>query len=397
MSGEFLGGLGQYQVREVIRRGGMSTVFKAYQASLDRFVALKVLPFSDDPTVVARFEREARAIARLAHPNIVPIYDYGEFDGRPYIVVQYVDGGHSLADLLGRPIEPAQALRLMIGVLAGLGCAHAQGIVHRDVKPGNILLPSPTWPMLTDFGVARVAGSRGLTQQGLIVGTPAYMAPEQVFGLAVDGRTDLYSAGVVLYEMVTGRVPFDAPNPVAALQMHAYEPPAPPRSLNRGLDDGFDDVLLRSLAKRADLRYQTASDMSADLEALLRGARPAVPDWLDATRPEVLFEQGVQAFREGRWEDAIERLRQVAAADPTDEDAEAMLHAAATEHQRAHRSQEPAPGNDSWSTITIPISFPAIDAPERVGADPVQAGLTVPIDLSALVRAADDDDPTPPR
>jgi serine/threonine protein kinase len=398
MTGEVLSRLGPYEVREIIRRGGMSTVFKAYQPSLDRYVALKVLPYTDDRTAVARFEQEARAIAQLAHPNIVPIYDFGEFDGQLYIAVQHVEGGHSLADVLGRPMEPAHALRLMIGVLAALGCAHQRGIVHRDVKPGNILLPFPEWAMLTDFGVARVVGmgSGRLTQQGLIIGTPAYMAPEQAFGLEVDGRTDLYAAGVVLYEMLTGSVPFDAENPVAALQMHAYEPPAPPRSRNPDLDEDVDNVLLRALAKRADERYQTAVEMRADLEALLAGARPAARDWVDAGRPELLFEEGVRAFREGRWADAIGRLSQVAAADPADEDVEAMLEVARVEYARAQLDHEPAPQRDPWGTVNIPFPFLPRVGPEHLPADPDRPWATAPIDLSALVRAPVDDDRSPP-
>src|SRR5262245_13737886 len=245
--------LGQYQLREIVRRGGMSTVYKAYQPSLDRWVAVKVLAHPGDPQFVARFEREARCIARLQHPNIVPIHDYGEQDGQVYLVVQYVEGGRTLDDLLGEPMEPAAACELIGHVLGALGYAHERGIVHRDIKPGNVLMPSTSWPMLADFGIARVLleeeeGSR-LTQQGVVVGTAAYMAPEQAFGTPVDERTDLYSAGVMLYEMVTGEVPFTADSPVATLMKQAYEQPPPARGVRPDLPGEIEAILVKALAK----------------------------------------------------------------------------------------------------------------------------------------------------
>jgi hypothetical protein len=329
--------VGQYLVGDVIRRGGMSMVFKAYQPALDRYVALKVLPFTDDPTVVARFKLEARAIAQLEHPNVVPIYEYGEHDGHLYIAMQYVAGGRSLVDAIDGAIEPTRAIRLIVGVLTGLGFAHEHGIVHRDVKPANVLLPYPVWPMLTDFGVAKVVtGPQGrrLTREGLIIGTPAYMAPEQAFALPVDGRTDIYAAGVVLYEMLTGSVPFVAQSPAEALQMHAYEPAPAPSTRKPGLDPRLDDVVLRALAKDPAARYQCAADMVDALEALLHSAdADAAPGEREVERD--LFELGVQAFRDGRWEDAIGHLGQLAATEPANEDVEALLEVALREHEAA--------------------------------------------------------------
>jgi serine/threonine-protein kinase len=225
--------LGRYELREVVGRGGMATVYKAYQPSLDRLVAVKVLAYPGDPEFAARFQREARSIAALEHPNIVRVHDYGEQDGQAYLVVQYVEDGRTLVDLLGAPTPPLEALELVGHVLAGLGYAHARGVIHRDVKPSNILLASPTWPMLADFGIAKLLADEAakLTLTGLVVGTAAYMAPEQALRLPVDARTDLYAVGVVLYELLTGRVPFEADTPVAMLMRQAYEPPPPPHAV----------------------------------------------------------------------------------------------------------------------------------------------------------------------
>src|SRR5215212_11338347 len=171
---------GQYTIIEPIRQGGMSTVYKAYQESLDRYVAIKVLAYNNDPQFVARFKREARAIAQLQHPNILPIYDSNEQDGMLYLVMQYIENGTTLGDLLDEPIESGRALRLIGKVLDALSYAHELGIVHRDIKPANVLLPSPDWPMLADFGISKLLGDFNpqLTATGTIVGTAAYLAPE---------------------------------------------------------------------------------------------------------------------------------------------------------------------------------------------------------------------------
>jgi len=276
--------LGQYQLRQVIRRGGMSTVYLGYQPSLDRLVAVKVLAFPGDPEFAARFEREARSIAALQHPNILAVYDYGEEEDQAYLVVQYVEDGRTLVDLLREPQPPLRCLELLERVLAGLGYAHERGIVHRDVKPSNILMASPDWPMLADFGIAKLlleSDREPITRQGFIVGTAAYMAPEQGFGLPVDARTDLYSAGVVLFEMLTGRVPFKADTPMAAMVAAAYEPPPPLKELNPQLPGELEAVVLRALAKDPAERYQSADEMAAALRTV-RGElqQPAASDFV---------------------------------------------------------------------------------------------------------------------
>ena len=193
--------LGQYHLIEAIGHGSMATVYKAYQESLDRHVAIKVLLSNRDPQFAARFKREARAIAALQHHNILPIYDYGEQNGLLYFVMQYVDSGVTLHDLLGKPMPPVQALRVAGHVLAALEYAHRRGVIHRDIKPANILMPEPNWALLADFGIAKLVNdSQHLTLTGFIIGTAMYMAPEQAAGRPADARTDLYALGVVLFQ-----------------------------------------------------------------------------------------------------------------------------------------------------------------------------------------------------
>ncbi|HEX9438122.1 MAG TPA: protein kinase, partial [Roseiflexaceae bacterium] len=289
--------LGQYQLTEVIRRGGMSTVYKAYQPSLERYVAVKVLMHERDPQFAARFKREARAIAQLQHHNILPIYDYGEQENVLFLVLQYIENGQTLGDMLGAPMAVPTALRLMSHVLGALQYAHERGIIHRDIKPANVLMPSPTWPMLADFGIAKLMNDnqQRLTVPGLIVGTAAYMAPEQATGQPIDARTDLYAAGVMLYEMVTGRVPFDADTPMAVLTKHVYEAPPPPRSLNPDLPAAVEAALLKALAKDPAARYQTAAAMAADLGRLANQIE------LGRARGQItgFYQAGVRAFEAG--------------------------------------------------------------------------------------------------
>jgi serine/threonine protein kinase len=180
MTDELIGSqLGQYHIIELVRRGGMATVYKAHQPSLDRYVAVKVLFHNHDPQFAARFKREARAVAQLQHPNILPIYDNGEQDGLLYLVLQYVDQGVTLSDKMGVPFDPVVAFRLIGRLLDALEYAHVRGIVHRDIKPANVLMPSPNWPMLTDFGIAKLVidNSPQLTRPVLVVGTATYLAP----------------------------------------------------------------------------------------------------------------------------------------------------------------------------------------------------------------------------
>jgi Protein kinase domain/Kelch motif len=359
--------LGQYELRELVRHGGMATVYKAYQPSLDRWVAVKVLARPDDATFVARFEAEARSIARFQHPNIVPVHDYGEQDGHFYLVVTYVEDGRSLADLVGEPMAPDRALQFGVQILAGLAYAHDKGVVHRDIKPSNVLLPSRDWPMLADFGIAKLLlgeRRRDLTQTGMVLGTAAYMAPEQTYGLPVDPRTDLYSVGIVLYELVTGRVPFDADTPVMVMMKQAYEPPEPPRTVNPNLPVQVEHLLLQALAKdRAD-RFQSAEAMSAAITATLAQLHDRSPQSVPAQSLAGAYMAGVDAYTAGRWAEAVERLTPVHATDPGYGDVEALLEAARSARGR-EQGPAPAPPSPGQAAVGPPRTAPPPAAPPR--------------------------------
>jgi len=322
---------GQFTIIEPIRQGGMSTVYKAYQESLDRYVAIKVLAYNNDPQFVVRFKREARAIAQLQHPNILPIYDSNEQDGMLYLVMQYIEHGTTLGDLLDEPIESGRALRLIGKVLDALSYAHERGIVHRDIKPANVLLPSPDWPMLADFGIVKLRDDdQNLTSPGLVIGTAAYMAPEQASGKPVDARTDLYATGVVLYEMVTGQLPFEADTPMAMLAKHAYEPPVPPRSIIPSLSLEVEAILLRALEKDPAARYQSAADMAADCaQAVIRMKRAGT---LQITR---IYQEGVRALEAGQVDLALARFEQVVGLDPAYQDSAVLLNVARSAQLRS--------------------------------------------------------------
>jgi tRNA A-37 threonylcarbamoyl transferase component Bud32 len=364
--------LNQYELTEIVRRGSMSTVYKAYQASLDRFVAVKVLHSNRDPQFAARFKREARAIATLQHHNILPIYDYGEDDGWLFLVMQYVENGTTLADLLSSPMPESTALRLTSQVLDALAYAHARGIIHRDIKPANILMPSPTWPMLADFGIAKLMNdNQHLTMTGSIIGTAVYMAPEQATGQPIDARTDLYAAGVVLYQLLTGRPPFDGDTPMAVLTKHVYEPPPPPRRINPDLPLEAEAVLLRALAKDPAQRYQSAAEMAADIE------RVANRIDRDPKRVQMtgMYLAGVQAIETGRWEDAIDQLSKLVARDPEYEDAGELLEAARAEQERlkaeARQQAEQARGQRASAP---PEPAPPVQPAERPASQQTNKG-----------------------
>jgi len=266
--------LGRYQVVEQIGRGGMTTVFQALDPELNRHVAVKVLPSfqTEDPTFVERFRLEAQAVASLNHPNITQVYDYGEDKGFSYIVMEYLTGG-TLHDRLGRPITLTGVLSLMAPVGEALDYAHGQGIVHRDVKPSNILLDADGRPKLSDFGLARLLeGSPGLTRGSAVVGTPEYMSPEQVMGRPADQKSDLYALGIVIYQMLLGQVPFRGETSAATLMAHIHQPVPRPSTLDPTIEPRVEALLLRALAKNPDDRYQSASEMVQSL-ALVSGQR----------------------------------------------------------------------------------------------------------------------------
>jgi formylglycine-generating enzyme required for sulfatase activity/tRNA A-37 threonylcarbamoyl transferase component Bud32 len=285
--------IGQYQVVEEIGQGGMATVYKARQSSLDRYVAIKILKSDLAKTkgFVTRFEREARTIARLRHRNILTIFDYGHEDDLFYLVMEYVGGG-TLKQRLGWPQDMNYAVNIVSQVGNALAHAHKQGMIHRDVKPGNILMVEEDWPLLSDFGLAKmVQDSLRLTLSGASVGTPQYMSPEQAQSLPVDQRSDIYSLGVVLYEAVTGQPPFGIDSPMAIILKHISDPVTPPHNFRSDLPEDIERVILKSLAKDMAKRYQKMEDFLDELHeaANFNGShRNHVP--VESNGPPMIFE-----------------------------------------------------------------------------------------------------------
>ena len=271
---------GRYELGAVLGRGGMAEVFMARDTRLGRTVAVKTLraDLSRDPTFQARFRREAQSAASLNHPAIVAIYDTGEdFENGvsvPYIVMEYADGS-TLRDLLhsGRRLLPERALEITAGVLQALDYSHRNGIIHRDIKPANIMLTRSGTVKVMDFGIARAMADNGMTmtQTAAVIGTAQYLSPEQAKGETVDARSDLYSTGCLMYELLTGRPPFVGDSPVAVAYQHVREEPQPPSSYDPEVTPAIDAVVLKSLAKSADQRYQSATEMRADIERVLDG------------------------------------------------------------------------------------------------------------------------------
>ncbi|MDY7078321.1 MAG: serine/threonine-protein kinase [Chloroflexota bacterium] len=257
--------LGEYKIIEQIGRGATANIYKAFQPKLNRYVAIKVLApfFADERAFRERFVREAQAIAQLDHPNILPVYDFDQQGDLVYIVMQYVDTG-SLADLMGKPMPLDYVFKILEQIGSALSYAHSQGIVHRDVKPDNILVGPGRWVLLTDFGLVKIlADSSPITESGVGLGTPNYMAPEQVRGESVDPRADVYALGAMLYQMVTGCVPFEGESGMAVALKHLNEPLRPPRTLDPGLPPGVDHVIVKAMAKDRDLRYRSVDDLVA--------------------------------------------------------------------------------------------------------------------------------------
>ena len=285
MKDELLGRvIGKYRIEAFLGGGGQAKVYKAYHPALDAYVAIKILPpyFAAEEGFIERFKQEARVIARLRHPNIVTVYDFGEEQGLIYIVMDYVEGG-TLASRLGRPLPLDTTLHIVEQIGRALDYAHSQGVIHRDVKPGNVLMAREDWMLLSDFGIARVMETTvRLTRTGVGIGTPEYMSPEQGQGLPVDGRSDLYSLGILLYEMLTGCVPFKAETPFGTVLKHMTEPPPPPRIHNPNIPEAIEAVIVKTLAKQPEERYPSAGKMMQALhEARLEGetvlGRPIAP------------------------------------------------------------------------------------------------------------------------
>ncbi|THA25446.1 Stk1 family PASTA domain-containing Ser/Thr kinase [Streptomyces sp. RKND-216] len=271
---------GRYELGSVLGRGGMAEVYLAHDTRLGRTVAVKTLrvDLARDPSFQARFRREAQSAASLNHPAIVAVYDTGEdyVDqvSIPYIVMEYVDGS-TLRELLhsGRKLLPERAMEMCIGILQALEYSHRNGIVHRDIKPANVMLTRNGQVKVMDFGIARAMGDSGMTmtQTAAVIGTAQYLSPEQAKGEQVDARSDLYSTGCLLYELLTVRPPFVGDSPVAVAYQHVREEPTPPSAFDPEITPGQDAIVMRALVKDPDYRYQSADEMRADIEASLDG------------------------------------------------------------------------------------------------------------------------------
>ncbi|MCB5179861.1 protein kinase domain-containing protein [Streptomyces antimicrobicus] len=291
--GRYAGGSlagGRYQLRDLLGEGGMASVYLAYDSALDRQVAIKTLhsELGREQSFRERFRREAQAVAKLSHTNIVSVFDTGEgeLDGAlmPYIVMEYVEGkplGSVLqADIAQYGAMPAdKALKVTSDVLAALETSHEMGLVHRDIKPGNVMMTKRGVVKVMDFGIARAmqSGVTSMTQTGMVVGTPQYLSPEQALGRAVDARSDLYSVGIMLFQLLTGRLPFDADSPLAIAYAHVQEEPVAPSSVNRSLTPAMDALVARALKKNPNERFPTAAAMRDEIARVLSAGQTASP------------------------------------------------------------------------------------------------------------------------
>ena len=264
----------RYELHRKLATGGMADVWLARDRVLDRPVAVKIMfaQFATDPLFVERFRREAKSAGNLNHPNIVGVYDWGEQGGTYFIVMEYIEGP-SVAEVLKSegPLHPRRAAEIAADVAEALSFAHVEGVIHRDIKPGNIMLTKAGRAKVTDFGIARLATAPNneLTKAGSVMGTATYFSPEQAQGHTLDGRSDLYSLGAVLFEMLTGQPPFQAESPVAIAYKHVQERPRRPASIQPGLPFAIEAITLRLLTKNPANRYPDATELRDDLHRFL--------------------------------------------------------------------------------------------------------------------------------
>jgi serine/threonine protein kinase len=347
---------GRYEIRQEIGRGGMATVYLAYDPRFRRTVALKALPrqFTHDPMFRTRFEREAQTIAALEHPAIVPVHDFGEENGQPFIVMRYMSGG-SLSDRLqkGGLNLPATAA-ILERVASALDRAHGLGVIHRDLKPGNILFDQYQDAYLADFGIVKLAeATAALTGSGL-VGTPAYMSPEQVKGEEIDGRSDIYTLGVILYEMLSGSQPYEATTPMGVLFKHVHDPVPKILDKMKDLPPQLDTIISQAMAKNVNDRFQTAGELAATVTVVAQQQPDDAPATVVTSPPESeVTPPPTQEMERGIETEVSTRFRQEKADDKQDEpvvEAETSIVAPVAEESQA----EPVPAEHLMPTEVLP-------------------------------------------
>lgn len=298
--------VGPYRITKKLGVGGMATVWKAYHPALDRYVAIKVLhpSFKEDPQFAARFQREARIVAKLTHPQIVPIYDFSEHEGMSYLVMRFIEGRTLKAILKEGPLSLDRVLEIVEPAGEALAYAHQQGVLHRDIKPSNFIITAEGEVFLTDFGLARMAETTDSTlSRDMLVGTPQYISPEQVRGEKLDAGTDIYSSGVVLFEMLTGKVPYDADTPYAVIHDHIFSPLPVPTEFNPDIPDAVERVVLKALAKDRKDRFESVREMVS----ALRGAVPEeAVEVVPVPAPPEAVEEAVEAAEEVRPAEQVE-------------------------------------------------------------------------------------------
>jgi serine/threonine-protein kinase len=285
---------GRYTIVRELGRGGMATVYLAHDPQLKRDVALKVLPrqFTHDPQFRARFKREAEALARLDHPAIVPVFETGEVDDQPYLVMRYMPGG-TLLERMAAGLTTREITILLKRIASALDAAHARGMVHRDLKPSNILFDQDGQAYLADFGVVKLAEATAATTTSMLIGTPAYMSPEQAAGKGeVDGRSDIYALGVIVFELLAGRAPYESTTPVGQIVAHLNEPVPSVCALKPGLPAQADTLIHIALAKRPEARFQTADQLARAVDDVLAGRPADLPRVIDPSPTLVVRRTG---------------------------------------------------------------------------------------------------------
>jgi predicted Ser/Thr protein kinase len=295
--------IGRYEIKRELGKGGMAVVYLAFDPNFKREVAIKVLPreLMEDSTNYQRFQREAHTIAALEHPAIVPVYDFGEENGQPYLVMRYLGGGSLAARIKAGPIPVADAAKILQRIGAGLDAAHAKGVVHRDLKPANILFDQYGEAFLSDFGIAQLSEATSPLTGSSVIGTPAYMSPEQIRGgEKVDGRSDIYALGIVLFEMLTGKTPFKADTPAQMMMMHLANPTPQLPETRTDLPTEFNQVLRRAMAKDPEFRFPKASDLGAAFASVSAGGKMPGIEEMGQTAPTHLLEPGTYVYEEER-------------------------------------------------------------------------------------------------